>query len=638
MFPMTTVLRFACLFGVVLLAVAARAAVILEGGTANIGQRLFLETRFSRFFYMQSGGDANAAFTNGDPVMDITESIYGPLPGPFAGRAMNCRACHLVQEHLDVGNRTYNDFAVRSPIPANGDGRTVTPRNSPDLIDSLLEHDSPLFLHYDGQFASARDLIIDTLTGRNFGWKPSEYETARAHIIRVIREDNGAGDLAQNYGGWSYAQAFAGGTEIQDAYRIIKALTLNDVSVTNTAATNYISDDRVLDGLAALIEAYLGTLLFSQDLDGYFDGSPYDAFLIKNGLPRGPAANETPLAYSRRLLRQIANLHSPQFVTDPADGHFTVHNQKFQFGPTELEGLRIFFAEPDRPASGPVAGRTGNCIKCHTPPAFTDFLFHNTGATQIEYDSVHGDGAFMALSVPTLGEREPNYDAYLPPTRFHTNAAGTFITPPSTNHPGRTDLGLWNVFLNPDFPAPQPGLRQILPKLLPGPTPRIASATMLDGSFIFSGTNGTPGWNYRVLRSTNLNAAVGGWEIIATNTFDSAGNFSVTNEPSGAQLFFRISAAPSDETALGRMIALFKTPDTRDLTSSEPYFHTGAFNRLPDVIEFYQTVSGLARSGQLRNAAPELSGISLDDSAVVPLVAFLRALDENYIDIPCPCE
>ena len=39
-----------------------------EGGTANTGARFFLETRFSRFFYANSGGNANAILTNGDPV------------------------------------------------------------------------------------------------------------------------------------------------------------------------------------------------------------------------------------------------------------------------------------------------------------------------------------------------------------------------------------------------------------------------------------------------------------------------------------------------------------------------------------------------------------------------------------------
>jgi hypothetical protein len=30
-------------------------------------------------------------------------------------------------------------------------------------------------------------------------------------------------------------------------------------------------------------------------------------------------------------------------LTDPADGEFETHTQSFQFGPDELEGLKIFF-------------------------------------------------------------------------------------------------------------------------------------------------------------------------------------------------------------------------------------------------------------------------------------------------------
>ncbi len=618
---------------------SAHPAVQLEGGTANVGARFFLETRFSKFFYANSGGNANFTLTNGDPVMDVTSTINGPLPGPFAGRAMNCRACHLVEEHATVANRTYADFAQRSPVPSNGDGRTHTPRNSIDMVNSLIPRTTPLFLHWDGEFVTVRDLIIATFTGRNFGWHPSEYATARAHIAKVVREDDGTGLLAQQYGGYSYAQALAGGPEILPPYRIAPAFWIPNVGITNTTDPNYVSDDRIIDGVAALMQAYMGTLVHSQDDFDLFNGSPYDVFLIKNGLPRAPAANETPLDYSRRLLQQVASLPNPQFVTDPVDGHLSTHNQRFQFGPTELEGMKIFFTENNAPFSAGVPGRTGNCIACHAPPAFTDFLFHNTGATQEEYDSIHGAGAFMGLSIPDLNVRQANHDAYLPPTPSHPNAAGTFITPPSLGSPGQVDLGMWNVFANPDFPAPQPAFQQILPLLMPVPAPRIVHASKNGTAFVFGGTNGNPGWTYHVMVTTNLNLPLTNWTIIATNTFDGAGNFRFTNLVSKSGEFFSVSPAPpSPEQALPRTIGLFKTPDLRDLGSSWPYFHTGRFNTLPDAVSFYRDVSAMARAGLVRNGDPKLSGISLDAGAVSPLVAFLRSLNEDYQDIPCPCD
>lgn len=604
-------------------------------GDANIGERLFLDTRFAQFFFTNSGGNANFILTNGDPVMNNTTTIYGPLPGPFAGQSMNCRACHLVQEQENFGNRTYADFAQRSPIPANGDGRTQTPRNAIDLVNSLLPHPTPLFLHYDGQFADPQDLIITTMTGRNFGWQPTEYATAISHIVSIIRNDNGTGGLAQQYGGWTYGQAFAGLLQIESQYRLTSTYRLSDVTVTNPAATNYVTDSQIITEIAALIQAYLETLVFSQDATGQFNGSPYDVFLIKNGLPRMPNPNETPLQYSQRLLQLIVNLPYPQFVTDPADGHFATHDQTFQFGPTELAGLKIFFARNG------AQGLTGNCVACHTPPDFTDFLFHNNGAAQEEYDSIHGPGSFMNLAIPALSVRQTNYDAYLPPTTNHPYALGTFITPPTLAQPRQVDLGLWNVFANPDFPNPQPSLQAILPQLLsmPPATPQIKAETLQANNFIFSGINGTPGWTYYVLASTNLQLPPSGWNIVLTNTFDSQGNFSVTNAtPPNAQGFYQLSVAgPPPAMALPLTIALFKTPNLRDLGSSEPYLHTGRMNTLEDVIAFYQNFSSLSRAGAVRNGAIQLNGISLNSSAVTPLVAFLSSLNEDYFDIPCPC-
>ncbi|MDE3099937.1 MAG: hypothetical protein KGJ88_10740, partial [Verrucomicrobiota bacterium] len=48
-------------------------------------------------------------------------------------------------------------------------------------------------------------------------------------------------------------------------------------------------------------------------------------------------------------------------------------------------------------------------------------------------------------------------------------------------------------------------------------------------NFIFSGTNGTPGAAYYVLDSTNISLALTNWTTIATNNFDSFGNFRFTN-------------------------------------------------------------------------------------------------------------
>jgi cytochrome c peroxidase len=119
------------------------------------------------------------------------------------------------------------------------------------------------------------------------------------------------------------------------------------------------------------------------------------------------------------------------------------------------------------PATVRAAGRSGNCVLCHAPPDFTDFIFHNTGASQADYDSIHGEGAFSRVWIPDLATRQSNYDAYLPPTTNHPYATGRFRMPPRRTDASYMDLGLWNVFDNPDYPAPQAGLQKVLTNEFP---------------------------------------------------------------------------------------------------------------------------------------------------------------------------
>lgn len=64
-----------------------------------------------------------------------------------------------------------------------------------------------------------------------------------------------------------------------------------------------------------------------------------------------------------------------------------------------------------------------------------------------------------------------------------------------------------------------------------GPQPRFVSISPADaGTFALNGTNGVPGWNYSILKSTNLALPVTQWQSVGTNSFDSNGNFSFTND------------------------------------------------------------------------------------------------------------
>jgi cytochrome c peroxidase len=158
-------------------------------------------------------------------------------------------------------------------------------------------------------------------------------------------------------------------------------------------------------------------------------------------------------------------LTNPVFIGS-ADGQFSTHAIPFVFGPGELAGLQLFLAEPGPrqppPPGTPPPGGVGNCVACHAPPAFTDFRFHNTGVSQLEYDSIFGPGAFAQLKIPTLTERKKTAVNTLPPSAQHPGNKGTFRSVPSVDQPGQADLGMWNVYANPDIPGPQATLKKLL--------------------------------------------------------------------------------------------------------------------------------------------------------------------------------
>lgn len=437
------------------------------GAEEAVGERLFLETRFAQAFKasLDNGRDINDP-NIGDHVVDTVEALGAPIdPGPFKGLSMNCRACHLVDDVLDApggGMRTYTDLARRSPIPARSDGKTVAVRNSPPLVNSALDRPGGVLFHFDAEFNSMEELVAATFTGRNFGWLPGERAEAVAHIARVVRSDDGTGDLAKEFDGTPFRTLF-GGTDasIPEEFQLTSEFRMAIGSAT---------DQEVFDAVVKVVAAYVNGLLFSQTEDsGAPIRSPFDVFLENNGFPQAPDSNESPLDYSRRLLQLVNSRESAgtlQFVTsnpNRTDGQFQFHTQPFSFGAEELAGLKMFFAEPAALPASPAelaAGKIGNCIACHAAPNFTDFKAHNTGTTQKEYDEIpgHADGAFMNLAIPTLATRTADD---LPATEQHPGASERFRAVPSAATT-LTDLGLWNVFANPDMPAPQDKIRNLL--------------------------------------------------------------------------------------------------------------------------------------------------------------------------------
>ncbi len=420
----------------------------------SIGERLFLDTRFAQFFALNMTG-VNQPLPTGDPAMDLVFTMTGTLPGPFAGQSINCRSCHFVTEFQGVsggGNRTYSDYTTRSPLPRAVNSFDHTPRNSMQMVGSLQPHDGPTFLHFDGEFATPVDLVASTMTGRNFGWAPDQHAQALAHIARIIREDDGSDQLAKDRTfGFSYGKLFLGTDSGIPVDVLVPAADRIDVKTA--------SDDQILALVAKCISTYMGDLLFQQDEFGRFIGSPYDVFLRINHLPTQPNAGESVAQYNQRLAKIIDGLSNPTFV-DGSYGSFRYHPQPFQFGAMELAGLKIFLKAANGATDN--SQHAGNCAACHLAPAFSDFSFHNTGASQEEYDAVHGDGAFAALAIPSKADRDQNYDLYLPQTTSHPNASERFRHQAVAGSPQFADLGLWNVYLNPDMPKPQANITGVI--------------------------------------------------------------------------------------------------------------------------------------------------------------------------------
>jgi len=423
-----------------------------------IGDRLFFETRFAQYFFAHSQGNVNAQLERGDPIVDEVPAIDRPsLPGPFRGQSISCRQCHLGDDFIrdrPRAGRTYVDFSRHSPIPERGDGLASTPRNSPTMVGFGLPREVSVLLHFDGEFATAEDLTIGTLTGRNFGWLPDETAIAVAHIARVIRQDNGVNPrnvLYRTGQGIPYRVAMLGTgsnlpwylSTLPEKYRIdvLKA-----------------SDAQIVDAVAKFMHAYMDSIRFGTHNTFRNSGSPYDLFLQKNGLPVSAENGESNLKYSERLLAELQRRGSFNWVATPRDGAFKLHDQPYRFGETELHGLKIFLTRAD----GMHHAHVGNCVMCHTPPQFTDHRLHNNGVSQTEYDRIFGAGSFAALTVPGLVERNAHFDDYLPPSASHPCATGRFRSAPAAGKPGYADLGAWNVFANPDLPKPQQALTQIL--------------------------------------------------------------------------------------------------------------------------------------------------------------------------------
>lgn len=387
-----------------------------------LGERLFNDHRFSKFFHDRAQGDANHELINGAPELEFYVVRDQSIDSPFAGSAMSCASCHMVDQAFETipkGMRGYNDFAIKTAIPTHIDGKVHTLRNTPALIGIGSKYAQNRFSHYDGEFFDHSQTVLGNFLGRNMGWMRQDKNAAMRNVVNIIKNDNGLGELAQEFGG-SYERILLGiDPLIPEEFKLPKEARL-DVTTA--------SEKDILNKVTEYVTAYLNGIDFEKDEQDLYSGSPYDEFLKINHLPREPQAGESLAQYNSELIRKFLMLDAPKFV---AKRLIPTHEEEYQFGEKEWQGLKVFFNIGEMKSFD-----RGMCVNCHMAPLFTDQLFHNVGVTQVEYDSVHGQGQFAKLEIPSLEERKKQY----------------FLDSVSSTKVKAVDLGMWNFFGRADKP------------------------------------------------------------------------------------------------------------------------------------------------------------------------------------------
>lgn len=378
----------------------------------QIGEKLFMEERFSQWFFKTSHGDVNKPLQSGDPTLDKIKTDLGIFDHPLKGGAMSCAACHFVDQLSEVSGikvLTYNDFMPRTPIPKRSeDSEKETTRHTSNMVGMLLREGVPL--HWDGEFFSGKALSCASLIGRNMGWLAEEGGLARRHIVDVVRKDTGT---------------YPGKSDLSDSYKMLFSNVGLDIE--------RLSDEKLFDTVCEYISVYMQSLDFEKD-DGGYIGSAYDQFLSLNKIRRQPQKGESSQGYVEYLTEELFSDREWKWVSPKP---MKIHLHPSQFGDLELEGLKIFMKQ-------------GQCIHCHTPPEFTDFKFHVTGLGQLEYEQVHGNRTFSEIKVPSQSERLALPEVSFVSTERNPTYLGLFRKKPLKSDPRFVDLGVWNMFLHPD--------------------------------------------------------------------------------------------------------------------------------------------------------------------------------------------
>lgn len=108
-----------------------------------------------------------------------------------------------------------------------------------------------------------------------------------------------------------------------------------------------------------------------------------------------------------------------------------------------------------------------------------------------------------------------------------------------------------------------------------------------------------------------------GTREVKRRQFNAASAWSDDTTGRRAQWLATLTRTPEDH-------GQFKTPSLRNVSRTPPYMHAGHFERLEEIVAFYNTLPGQAQLGHREDALRPL-GLSAEEQA--DLVAFLKSLD-----------
>lgn len=110
----------------------------------------------------------------------------------------------------------------------------------------------------------------------------------------------------------------------------------------------------------------------------------------------------------------------------------------------------------------------------------------------------------------------------------------------------------------------------------------------------------------------------GGIEDVKNSIFNAAGPFSDAPKGIKAKRLKKLNAQNEDRDG-------FKTPGLRNVAFTHPYMHTGQFNNLIEVIDFYSEMKGAQSSDH-----PEIKPRHFTKEEKQDLLKFLKALSSTY--------